>query len=163
MRSGSSPDDYGPVIEWIAATHAEATYTTSVCMGALVLGEAGLLDGRAATAHWRAGDVVSRYGARPSTERVVFDGKVVTAAGVTAGIDLALALVARLDGPTTAQALQLIVEYDPQPPFDTGTVAKAPPEIAALAEELLTRTDGIRRTRWPGGRNYESDDPHPRR
>jgi transcriptional regulator GlxA family with amidase domain len=154
--SGRFPDDYGPVIDWVRTTHADATYTTSVCMGALVLGEAGLLDGRAATAHWRSRDALVRYGARPSSQRVVFDDKVVTATGMTAGIDLALALILRLHGAATAQAIQLVVEYDPQPPFDTGAVDKAPPEVAALAEDFLTRTDRTRHELWPGGRNYAS-------
>jgi transcriptional regulator GlxA family with amidase domain len=119
----------GPIVDWIAAAHPNTTYTTSVCTGALLLGAAGVLDGLDATTHWIAYDELSTYGARPTEQRVVFQGKVVTAAGVSAGIDLALALVGEMAGPEMAQAIQLGIEYDPQPPFDAGSPSKAPAPI----------------------------------
>ena len=128
--------DRGPIVDWIAAAHPNTTYTTSVCTGALLLGAAGILDGLDATTHWIAYDELSRYGARPTEQRVVFQGKIVTAAGVSAGIDLALALVGELAGPEIAQAIQLGIEYDPQPPFDAGAPSKAPAPIL----EVVTAT-----------------------
>jgi transcriptional regulator GlxA family with amidase domain len=137
----------GAIVDWIAAAHPKTTYTTSVCTGALLLGAAGILDGLDATTHWIAYDELRRYGARPTEQRVVFQGKVVTAAGVSAGIDLALALVGELAGPEIAQAIQLGIEYDPQPPFDAGAPSKAPAPILevvtatmrAAEEQLLTQ------------------------
>jgi putative intracellular protease/amidase len=150
------PDDYQPVIDWIRAAHEHTTYTTSVCTGSLLLGAAGLLEGLEATTHWRAHDRLRDYGAHPSPQRVVFQDKVVTGAGVSAGIDLALAVVAALQGSETAQALQLIVEYDPQPPFDTGTPTKAPHNVRELAGVIVGRTDGdARKALWPHGRKYD--------
>ncbi|MGH9214294.1 MAG: DJ-1/PfpI family protein [Acidimicrobiales bacterium] len=151
------PDNYGPVIDWIRAAHEHTTYTTSVCTGALLLGAAGLLEGLEATTHWRAYERLRSYGAQPTSQRVVFQGKVVTGAGVSAGIDLALAVVARLHGPETAQALQLIIEYDPQPPFDTGAPSKASPDVQAMANDIVGRTDGdARLALWPDGRKYDA-------
>ncbi len=121
--------DDGPVHEWLRAAHAASTWTTSVCTGSLVLAAAGLLEGRRATSHWLALDELGSLGAVAVSERVVFDGKLVTAAGVSAGIDMALALVTRIAGPELAQAIQLGIEYDPQPPFDAGSPQKAPAEI----------------------------------
>src|SRR5919202_414829 len=110
------------LVEWIRAAHESSTWTTSVCTGALLLGAAGVLDGLPA------------YGAQPvSDERVVEQGKVVTSAGVSSGIDMALTLAARIAGDDVAQAIQLRIEYDPQPPFDAGSTAKAPPRIRELA------------------------------
>ncbi|HEX6311939.1 MAG TPA: DJ-1/PfpI family protein [Acidimicrobiia bacterium] len=120
------------VIDWLQVAHEGSQWTTSVCTGALVLGAAGLLEGKRATSHWTALDALRQFGAEPvGDERVVFDGKVVTAAGVSAGIDMALTLAERVAGPDVAQAIQLEIEYDPQPPFDTGSTAKAPPELVA--------------------------------
>ena len=119
----------GPVHEWLRAAHESSTWTTSVCTGSLILAAAGLLAGRRATSHWTALEELGRLGAEPTAERVVFDGKLVTAAGVSAGIDMALALVARIGGEQLAQAIQLGIEYDPQPPFDAGSPQKAPQEI----------------------------------
>jgi putative intracellular protease/amidase len=121
--------DDAEVLEWVRAVDAATTWTTSVCTGSLVLGAAGLLRGKRATSHWLALEQLADFGAEPTSERVVFDGKVVTAAGVSAGIDMALALTARLAGNEVAQAIQLGIEYDPQPPFDAGSPAKAPAEI----------------------------------
>jgi len=123
--------DDGPVHEWLRAADATSTWTTSVCTGSLVLAAAGLLAGRRATSHWLALDRLSELGAQPAEERVVFDGKYVTAAGVPAGIDLALALSERVAGTPRAQAIQLMIEYDPCPPLAAGSPATAPPELVA--------------------------------
>jgi len=119
----------GGVLEWLRAVHETSTWTTSVCTGSLILAAAGLLDGRRATSHWLALEKLGELGAEPATERVVFDGKIVTAAGVSAGIDMALALAAKVAGVAVAQAIQLGIEYDPQPPFDAGSPSKAPAEV----------------------------------
>jgi len=119
----------GPVHEWLRAAHETSTWTTSVCTGSLILAAAGLLEGRRATSHWAAIEELGALGAEPVRERVVFDGRIVTAAGVSAGIDMALALAARIGGDELAQAIQLGIEYDPQPPFDAGSPHKAPAEI----------------------------------
>jgi transcriptional regulator GlxA family with amidase domain len=121
----------GAVIDWLRDTDRTSTWTTAVCTGSLILAAAGLLDGRRATTHWLALEELGRLGAEPVAERVVFDGKLVTAAGVSAGIDMALALAARIAGDGVAQAIQLGIEYDPQPPFDAGSPDKAPAEIVA--------------------------------
>ncbi len=123
------------VLAWVRQASAAAGWTASVCTGSLVLAAAGLLDGLEATTHWSAMDRLGALGARPVARRVVEQGTVLTAAGVSAGIDLALLLAARIAGDATAQAIQLQVEYDPQPPFATGSVATAPPAIRALAAE----------------------------
>ncbi len=130
--------DGGPIVDWLRAVHPTTTYTTSVCTGALLLGAAGLLDGRQASTHWLAAEQLREHGAEPSGQRVVFDGKIVTGAGVSAGIDLALTLVGMQHGPATAQAIQLGIEYDPQPPYDAGAPHKAPPEIRDLVTEVMT-------------------------
>ena len=120
------------VLDWLRVAHERSTWTTSVCTGALVLGAAGILDGKRATTHWAFLDRLSELGAEPVTERVVEDGKVVTAAGVSAGIDMALRLAARIAGDEVAQAIQLGIEYDPRPPFDAGSPSKASPEVIEL-------------------------------
>ena len=121
------------LVDWIRAAHATSTWTTSVCTGALLLGAAGVLRGLRATTHWAFMDDLAGFGAEPASERVVEQGKVVTAAGVSSGIDMALTLAARIAGEDVARAIQLRIEYDPQPPFDTGSAAKAPDHIRALA------------------------------
>jgi transcriptional regulator GlxA family with amidase domain len=129
QRAGS------PVLEWLRVADETSEWTTSVCTGSLILAAAGLLDGRRATSHWLALEELRRLGARVGggpSERVVFDGKLVTAAGVSAGIDMALTLAARIAGETVAQAIQLGIEYDPQPPFDAGSPATAPAEVVEL-------------------------------
>lgn len=126
--------DRAAVVEWVAAAHEKTTWTTSVCTGALLLGAAGVLTGKPATTHWIAYEDLASYGAHPTEQRVVVDGKVVTAAGVSAGIDMALTLVGMMAGAEMAQAIQLGIEYDPQPPYSAGSPSKAPPEIV----ELLT-------------------------
>jgi len=127
----------GPVLEWLRQADRTSTWTTSVCTGSLILAAAGLLDGKRATSHWLALEELRRLGAEPVQERVVFDGKLVTAAGVSAGIDMALTLAARLAGEEVAQAIQLGIEYDPQPPLDAGSPHRAPAEIVEL---LRSRT-----------------------
>ena len=119
----------GPLQDWLLQADATSTWTTSVCTGALVLAAAGLLAGRKATTYWLAHDELRRLGADPQRERYVFDGKYVTAAGVSAGIDMALALVGRIAGDEEAQRIQLAIEYDPHPPYDSGSPATAKPEI----------------------------------
>jgi len=122
------------LVAWIRAAHATSTWTTSVCTGALLLGAAGVLDGLRATTHWAYLDALAGYGAEPAAdERVVEQGKVITSAGVSSGIDMALTLAARIAGADVAQAIQLRIEYDPQPPFDSGSTAKAAPHVRELA------------------------------
>jgi transcriptional regulator GlxA family with amidase domain len=120
------------VLDWLREVHEGTTWTTSVCTGALVLAAAGILEGKRATTHWAYMHRLEELGAEPVSERVVEDGKVLTAAGVSAGIDMALTLAARMAGDTVAQAIQLGIEYDPDPPFDTGSPDKAPPELVDL-------------------------------
>ncbi|HEX4484361.1 MAG TPA: DJ-1/PfpI family protein [Solirubrobacteraceae bacterium] len=122
----------GPALDWLRAAHETSAWTTSVCTGSLILAAAGLLDGRRATSHWLALEKLTELGAVAVKERVAFDGKIVTGAGVSAGIDMALTLAARIAGDDLAQAIQLGIEYDPQPPFDAGSPSKAPAEIVAL-------------------------------
>jgi len=129
------PDGAYP--RWIAAVDAGTQWTTSVCTGSLLLAAAGLLDGVEATTHWAARDSLAELGAVPVAERVVERGKIVTAAGVSAGIDMALRLAELLAGPEVAQAIQLVIEYDPEPPFDSGSVEKAAPEIVGLVRNLI--------------------------
>ncbi|WP_327678214.1 DJ-1/PfpI family protein [Streptomyces sp. NBC_00467] len=117
------------VLSWLRTADATSTWTTSVCTGSLVLAGAGLLRGRRATSHWLALEELVPLGAEPSGERVVFDGKYVTAAGVSSGIDMALHLLGRIGGDELAQTVQLLTEYDPQPPYDAGSPDKAPARI----------------------------------
>jgi putative intracellular protease/amidase len=122
----------GPVREWLRAADRTSVWTTSVCTGSLILAAAGLLSGRRATSHWLALDELGRLGATPVSERVVFDEKYVTAAGVSSGIDMALALAGQIAGDDVAQAIQLMIEYDPQPPYDAGSPDRAPAEIVRI-------------------------------
>jgi putative intracellular protease/amidase len=124
------------MLDWVRHVHEGTQWTTSVCTGALVLGAAGLLDGLEATTHWAAMGTLERLGAKPTGRRVVEQGKIVTAAGVSSGIDMALRLAGHVAGDTVAQAIQLGIEYDPQPPFDSGSTAKAAPEIVELVRNV---------------------------
>jgi putative intracellular protease/amidase len=124
------------MLEWVRSVHEQTQWTTSVCTGSLVLGAAGLLDGLEATTHWAAMDILERLGARPTSRRVVQQGKIVTAAGVSSGIDMALFLAGQIAGDEVAQAIQLGIEYDPQPPYDAGSPEKAPPAVVQLARGL---------------------------
>ena len=132
----------GLVHEWLRAADQTSVWTTSVCTGSLILAAAGLLSGRRATSHWMALGELGRLGATPVSERVVVDGKYVTAAGVSSGIDMGLALAGRMAGDDVAQAIQLMIEYDPQPPYDAGSPDRAPAEIVrtlrARSRFLLT-------------------------
>ncbi|MFJ3173473.1 DJ-1/PfpI family protein [Streptomyces sp. SID7760] len=119
------------VVDWLRAVDATSTWTTSVCTGSLLLAAAGLLKGRRATSHWLYLDRLTAFGAEPTGERVVYDGKYVTAAGVSSGIDMGLGLLGRIAGDEYAQTVQLMTEYDPQPPYDAGSPDKAPAEIVA--------------------------------
>jgi len=127
-----------PVItSWVARIHATTRWTTSVCTGSLILGAAGVLRGLRATTHWMFLDRLREFGAEPTGDRVVEQGKVVTAAGVSAGIDMALRLAAHEAGNDVAQAIQLGIEYDPQPPFDAGSPRKAPRHIAEMVRDFM--------------------------
>jgi cyclohexyl-isocyanide hydratase len=119
-------------------------YLTSVCTGSLALGAAGLLRGRRATSHWSARDLLAQLGAIPTEGRVVRDGNLITGGGVTAGIDLALTVVAELLGPEAAQAIQLGIEYAPAPPFDAGSPDRAPPDVLARARQAGAARRGAR-------------------
>lgn len=128
---GTSKHFDGPIREWLQAVHPQTTWTTSVCTGSLLLADAGLLTGLKATGHWAAMDQLEELGALPTNERVVFhnDKRIVTAAGVSAGIDMGLALIAKISGIEAAEACQLALEYDPQPITDAGSPDKADPKL----------------------------------
>jgi transcriptional regulator GlxA family with amidase domain len=125
------------VLEWVRAAHATSRYTTSVCTGSLVLGAAGLLKDLPATTHWSCYPELAAHGAEPTAQRVVehLDRRILTAAGVSSGIDMALRLTELLFDQTAAQAAQLMIEYDPQPPFDCGSVAKSDDTVMARVIE----------------------------
>jgi transcriptional regulator GlxA family with amidase domain len=127
------------MLAWLRHAHAHSTWTTSVCTGALLLAAAGILQGLRATTHWLQYELLRPYGVTPVAERIVREGKIITAAGVSAGIDMALTLAAEIAGPELAQAIQLGIEYDPEPPFAGGSVAKAPSEIVELVRRNADR------------------------
>ncbi len=120
------------VLDWLRTAHETTTWTTSVCTGSLVLAAAGILEGKRATSHWAYREQLRLGGAEPVAERVVVDGKIVTAAGVSAGIDMALRLTALQYGDDLARGIQLGIEYDPDPPFDSGSPEKADPQLVEL-------------------------------
>lgn len=126
------------ILEWLRAIHKKTIWTTSVCTGSLILGAAQLLNGLKATTHWTALDRLPAFGATPVSARVVEEGKIMTAAGVSAGLDMALILAEKIAGPLFAQALQLGIEYDPKPPFDVGSPEKANPAIRDAVRSRLT-------------------------
>ena len=126
------------LVAWIRSAHETSEWTTSVCTGSLLLGAAGLLDGLTATTYWAAREMLRSYGATPVAERVVEHGKIVMAAGVSSGIDMALVLAARIAGDETAKAIQLGIEYDPDPPFDVGSLEKAPESVVSTLQSMLT-------------------------
>jgi len=130
-----------PVLDWIRSAHERSTWTTSVCTGSLLLGAAGVLDGLKATSHWLELERLREFGAEPTAERVVEQGKVITAAGVSSGIDMALRLAAHVAGEDVAQAIQLGIEYDPQPPFDAGSPQKAPQHVVDLVTAFGAATE----------------------
>ena len=133
----------GPLHAWLSRVHETTDWTTSVCTGSLILGAAGVLAGLEATTHWAAmSQLAPLCGRAVSDRRIVPQGKVVTAAGVSAGIDMALWLAAQIAGDDVAKAIQLGIEYDPQPPFDSGSVSKADPATVSLLAEVLTARAG---------------------
>ncbi|GAA4936249.1 DJ-1/PfpI family protein [Actinoplanes utahensis] len=139
VAGGPGQNDHmsdGPMHRWLRRADATSTWTTSVCTGSLILAAAGLLAGRRATSHWLSLELLAEFGAVPTEERVVTDGKYVTAAGVSAGIDMAIGLVAAITDATVAQAVQLGIEYDPRPPFVAGSPRTAPPEVVAVVRGL---------------------------
>ena len=136
--------EHEPLHEWIRGVHETSTWTTSVCTGSLLLAAAGLLDGIPATTHWLARDVLAELGAKPVHDRVVEQGKIITAAGVSSGIDMALTLVQRINGDEVAQAVQLAIEYDPQPPLDSGSPEKAPESIVSLVRQAFEAQESQR-------------------
>ncbi|MFI9630282.1 DJ-1/PfpI family protein [Streptomyces sp. NPDC052042] len=119
----------GALHAWLRRADRSATWMTSVCTGSLVLAAAGILSGRRATTHWGALDQLTEFGVTPAPERVVVDGHYVTGAGVSAGIDMALTLAGRISGDDVAQAVQLLIEYPPQPPYDAGSRETASDEV----------------------------------
>jgi putative intracellular protease/amidase len=133
--------EHQPLHEWIRAVHENTTWTTSVCTGSLLLAAAGLLEGVPATSHWLARDMLAEFGAQPVPERVVQHGKIVTAAGVSSGIDMALWLVQQINCDEVAQAVQLGIEYDPEPPLDAGSPEKAPQPIVELVTAAFAAQD----------------------
>ncbi len=124
------------ILDWIRKAHETSIYTTSVCTGSLLLAAAGILNGLQATTHFSARQILTKYGATPVEDRVVHQGKIVTAAGVSSGIDMALELAERLTDANTAKALQLMIEYDPQPPHDAGALHKVDAAVLARVQEL---------------------------
>lgn len=126
------------VLDWIRRLHGKTRWTTSVCTGSLILGAAGLLKGLQATTYWNSMSYLKMFGAEPVNKRFVRQGKIITAAGVSAGIDMALALVSLEQGEEMAQTIQLLIEYDPQPPFNTGSQSKASPTMIEKAKKMLT-------------------------
>jgi putative intracellular protease/amidase len=142
----------GPLLDWVRAAHQTSKWTTSVCTGSLVLAAAGVLRGLEATTHWAAMDLLGTLGAVPVDRRVVVveQSRVITAAGVSAGIDMALLLAARLAGERVAQAIQLAIEYDPQPPFNAGSLRTAPADVVELVRRV--EASGGAATSPPPGR-----------
>jgi transcriptional regulator GlxA family with amidase domain len=146
--SATTLQQHPDILEWIRVIHKSTTWTTSVCTGSLILGAAGLLVGQKATTHWAAMDRLPIFGADPITERVVESGKIITAAGVSAGMDMALTLAAKISGEKVAQTLQLAIEYDPMPPFDVGSPAKADPTLlAGLKQRMVGKFEPLQKTR----------------
>jgi transcriptional regulator GlxA family with amidase domain len=133
--STKEPDQ--PVVQWLRQVHPTTAWTTSVCTGSIYLAAAGILDGQDATTHWAWAEQLERHGARYTEQRVVERGKVITAAGVSSGIDMGLTLLARMYGPELAEGVQLAIEYDPEPPFGTGSPSKAPAEIVEFVRSQL--------------------------
>jgi transcriptional regulator GlxA family with amidase domain len=138
---GTRRGDTSAIVDWIRSAHEHTTWTTSVCTGSLLLGRAGVLDGVRATGHWMHLDKLREYGAEPTSERVVEEGRVITAAGVSSGIDMALRLLQIELGDEVAQAVQLSIEYDPQPPLDAGSPEKAPQSVVDFVRRAAERAE----------------------
>lgn len=142
--SAATLRNHPEILDWVRSIHRTTTWTTSVCTGSLILGAAGILKGLRATSHWAALDRLKLCGAVPIEARIVEDGKVMTAAGVSAGIDMALTLAAKIAGPQFAKSMQLGIEYDPQPPFDAGSPRKADPTLCkALKSRLVAAFEEV--------------------
>ncbi len=139
--AGSRTKAGDALLDWIRSAHESSRWTTSVCTGSLLLGKAGILEGLKATSHWIFLDRLRDYGAEPTEERVVEQGKVITAAGVSSGIDMALRLIQLEAGDDVAQAIQLSIEYDPQPPVDAGSPSKASMPLVELVRAAAERGD----------------------
>ena len=166
-ESATDLRDEPEILAWIRTVHTVTTWTTSVCTGSLILGAAGILSGLPATTHWAAHDRLSFYGAKPTRTRVVEASKVITAAGVSAGIDMALVLAAKVAGQLISRSLQLAIEYDPAPPFDSGSPGKAPDALVSrisgrlranfryptnrFGQRTLALTTGTIQTAYPSG------------
>ncbi|HYM32917.1 MAG TPA: DJ-1/PfpI family protein [Candidatus Cybelea sp.] len=127
------------MLDWMREVHRHTTWTTSVCTGSLLLAAAGLLKGLQAATHWSASDDLAEFGATYVEKRVVIQGKIITAAGVSSGIDMALTLAAKVAGEDMAKRIQLMIEYDPQPPFDSGAPSKADPAMLADLRQRMQR------------------------
>lgn len=140
-----------PTLNWLRAAHATSQWTTSVCTGAFILGAAGLLQGLHATTHWASRDFLGQVGATYVAERFVRQGKIITAAGVSAGIDMALFIAEQVGGDELAQALQLAIEYDPHPPFDTGAWERATPALMQRALKEIRSAGGMEEMAPPEG------------
>ena len=131
-------DSTNDVVQFVKKIHPTTTWTTSVCTGSIYLAHAGILNGLNATTHWASYDRLRELGAFPTEQRVIQEGKIITAAGVSAGIDMGLTLVAALEGEEMAKMIQLAIEYDPQPPFDSGAPSKVSPEFKKFALSIFT-------------------------
>ena len=131
-------DSTNDVVQFVKKIHPTTTWTTSVCTGSIYLAHAGILNGLNATTHWASYDRLKELGAFPTEQRVIQEGKIITAAGVSAGIDMGLTLVAALEGEEMAKMIQLAIEYDPQPPFDSGAPSKVSPEFKKFALSIFT-------------------------
>jgi transcriptional regulator GlxA family with amidase domain len=131
-------DSTNNVVQFIKKIHSTTTWTTSVCTGSIFLAHAGILNGLTATTHWASYDRLQELGAIPTEQRVIKQGKIITAAGVSAGIDMGLVLVAALEGEDMAKLIQLAIEYDPQPPFDSGAPSKVTPEFKEFVLSIFS-------------------------
>jgi transcriptional regulator GlxA family with amidase domain len=131
-------DSTNNVVQFIKKIHPTTTWTTSVCTGSIFLAHAGILNGLTATTHWASYDRLQDLGAIPTEQRVIKQGKIITAAGVSAGIDMGLVLVAALEGEDMAKLIQLAIEYDPQPPFDSGAPSKVTPEFKEFVLSIFS-------------------------
>jgi transcriptional regulator GlxA family with amidase domain len=131
-------DSTNDVVQFVKKIHPTTTWTTSVCTGSIYLAHAGILNELNATTHWASYDRLRELGAFPTEQRVIREGKIITAAGVSAGIDMGLTLVAALEGDEMAKMIQLAIEYDPQPPFDSGAPSKVSPEFKKFALSIFT-------------------------
>jgi len=130
------------LLGWLRRVHETTTWTTSVCTGSLLLAAAGILEGRPATSHWYELPSLALFGAEPRSERIVESGRVITSAGVSAGIDMALHLVGRVAGDALAECVQLGIEYDPDPPYDAGSLATASGDVAELVRAVFRESYG---------------------